>query len=61
MGQEFPEHNPLLPRAGSEGGRRVHGLLRLERRLFGDWLRWLTSARCAASGLTATTRLWLML
>ena len=54
MKQAFPEYTPLLPGAGSEGGRRARDLLRLERRLFGNWLRWLTSAWCAASGLTAS-------
>lgn len=41
---EFPDFNPLLPPAGSPSAGRVRPLLRLERKLFGDWLRWLTSA-----------------
>lgn len=42
--REFPDFKPLLPQAGSAAAGRVKPLLRLERRLFGDWLRWLTSA-----------------
>ncbi len=45
----FPDHNPLLPPADSDAARRVDSLRRLERRLFGDWLRWLTSSWCAAA------------
>ena len=41
---EFPKHQPLLPPPGSPERQRAEGLLRLERRLFSDWLRWLTSA-----------------
>jgi hypothetical protein len=40
----FPEHSPLLPLAGTPERQRAEGLLRLERRLFSDWLSWLCSS-----------------
>ncbi|KAK9789005.1 hypothetical protein WJX73_000362 [Symbiochloris irregularis] len=43
--REFPDHKPLMPSPNSPNERsRAEKLLRLERRLFGDWLRWLTSS-----------------
>ncbi len=48
LGQErFPEHKALLPVAGSREAARADELLRLERRLFSDWLGWLCQAWCA--------------
>jgi glutathione S-transferase len=41
--QLFPE-TPLLPPAGSAERQRAEGLMRLERRLFSDWLQWLCSS-----------------
>ena len=38
--EAFPE-SALLPAEGSPGRPRAMQLLRLERQLFGDWLRWL--------------------
>lgn len=38
---EFPNHQPLLPRAGTADRARADGLMRLERLLFSDWLGWL--------------------
>lgn len=46
---EFPDFRPLLPPQGSPSAARVRPLLRLERKLFGDWLRWLTSGWCASA------------
>lgn len=46
--KEFPDHRPLMPPPTSPDDRkRAELLLRLERRLFGDWLRWLTNGWCA--------------
>lgn len=42
--QAFPENLPLMPPQGSPQRDRAQQLLRLERRLFSDWLRWLTSS-----------------
>ncbi|MEW5302529.1 MAG: hypothetical protein WDW36_005306 [Sanguina aurantia] len=39
----FPEHTPLMPLRGSPQRQRAEALLRLERRLFSDWMGWLTS------------------
>ncbi|KAK9819179.1 hypothetical protein WJX81_001160 [Elliptochloris bilobata] len=39
--ERFPEHKPLLPPAGSREAARADLLLRLERRLYSDWLPWL--------------------
>ena len=44
---KFPQHLPLLPQEGTPQRQRAEQLLRLERRLFSDWLRWLTSSWCA--------------
>ncbi|GFR39728.1 hypothetical protein Agub_g209 [Astrephomene gubernaculifera] len=41
--REFPDHNPLLPPEGTPARQRAEGLMRLERRLFSDWLGWLCS------------------
>mmetsp|Transcript_28528 Transcript_28528/g.37323 ORF Transcript_28528/g.37323 Transcript_28528/m.37323 type:complete len:522 (-) Transcript_28528:303-1868(-) len=40
---QFPDHNPLIPRVSSPEGANMSGLLRLERELFSVWFRWLTS------------------
>lgn len=40
---------PLLPPQGTSARDRANQLLRLERRLFDDWLRWLTSSWWAPS------------
>jgi glutathione S-transferase len=45
--EAFPDATPLLPPAGSRERSRADALLRLERRLFSDWLSWLCSAWCA--------------
>lgn len=45
--EAFPDNSPLLPPKGSPDRRRADGLMRLERRLFSDWLSWLTSPWCA--------------
>ena len=39
--QEFPENSPLMPASGSPERQRADALMRLERRLFSDWLSWL--------------------
>ena len=39
--QEFPENSPLMPAPGSPERQRADALMRLERRLFSDWLSWL--------------------
>ena len=44
--ERFPEHKPLLPPAGSRDAARADALLRLERRLFSDWLGWLCQGWC---------------
>ena len=41
---EFPDHRPLLPPAGSAAAGRVELLMRLERRFFSEWLGWLCGA-----------------
>ena len=46
---EFPDKRPLMPPRGTPQRQRAEGLLRLERRLFSDWLRWLTSSWCVAA------------
>ena len=38
---EFPDSSPLMPAAGSKERGRADALMRLERRLFSDWLSWL--------------------
>ena len=43
--EAFPE-SALLPPEGSRERQRANQLLRLERQLFGDWLRWLCSGWC---------------
>ncbi|KAJ9533876.1 hypothetical protein QJQ45_026966 [Haematococcus lacustris] len=40
--QAFPDHTPLMPPRGTPSRMRAEQLMRLERRLFGDWLGWLT-------------------
>ena len=42
----YPE-TPLLPAEGTAGRVRAGGLMRLERRLFSDWMQWLCNG-CAA-------------
>jgi glutathione S-transferase len=42
--EAFPDHNPLLPPKGSKDRQRADSLMRLERRLFSDWLSWLTTS-----------------
>lgn len=60
--KEFPDNRPLMPPPTSPDQRkRAELLLRLERRLFGDWLRWLTNGWCACSFLRAADRLHLHL
>ncbi|KAL6754402.1 glutathione S-transferase [Haematococcus lacustris] len=41
--EAFPDHTPLMPPRGTPSRMRAEQLMRLERRLFGDWLGWLTS------------------
>jgi glutathione S-transferase len=41
--EAFPDNSPLLPPKGTDDRRRADVLMRLERRLFSDWLTWLTS------------------
>eukprot|EP00200_Dunaliella_tertiolecta_P018774 CAMPEP_0202399818 /NCGR_PEP_ID=MMETSP1128-20130828/2275_1 /ASSEMBLY_ACC=CAM_ASM_000463 /TAXON_ID=3047 /ORGANISM="Dunaliella tertiolecta, Strain CCMP1320" /LENGTH=483 /DNA_ID=CAMNT_0049003223 /DNA_START=238 /DNA_END=1689 /DNA_ORIENTATION=- len=41
--QEFPDHKPLIPRGSSQEVQRAEQLMRLERRLFSDWLGWACS------------------
>lgn len=41
--EAFPDHQPLMPPAGSPQRSRADQLMRLERRFFGDWLNWLCS------------------
>mmetsp|Transcript_1875 Transcript_1875/g.2893 ORF Transcript_1875/g.2893 Transcript_1875/m.2893 type:complete len:538 (-) Transcript_1875:616-2229(-) len=41
--REFPNNTPLMPAPGTPTRARADSLMRLERRLFGDWLGWLTS------------------
>jgi len=41
--REFPDNKPLMPRAGSPERARADQLMRLERKLFSDWLNWLCS------------------
>ncbi|CAM9617532.1 unnamed protein product [Chrysoparadoxa australica] len=41
--ETFPDHNPLLPPPGSLERDVASTLLRLERQLFSQWFRWLTS------------------
>ena len=43
--EAFPE-TALLPPEGTQERQRANQLLRLERQLFGDWLRWLCSSWC---------------
>lgn len=58
--EEFPEYTPLLPPEGSPERERAEDLMVLERRLFGDWLRWLTSSWCYSfsGGLAKPVLLW---
>lgn len=44
---EFPDHMPLAVAANDPEFPRYQMLMRLERRLFGDWLQWLTNGWCA--------------
>ncbi|KAG2493053.1 hypothetical protein HYH03_008716 [Edaphochlamys debaryana] len=37
----FPDHKPLMPPQGTPQRARADSLMRLERRLFSDWLNWL--------------------
>lgn len=46
---EFPEQLPLARPPGHPELPRYQALMRLERRLFGDWLQWLTNGWCALS------------
>ncbi len=46
--QAYPEHTPLRLPEKHPDYPRYQSLLRLERRLFGDWLGWLTTSWCAA-------------
>ncbi|GLC43420.1 hypothetical protein PLESTB_001555600 [Pleodorina starrii] len=39
----FPDHKPLMPPAGTTARQRADLLMRLERKLFSDWLNWLCS------------------
>ena len=39
--EEFPDSAPLMPAVGSKERGRADALMRLERRLFSDWLSWL--------------------
>ena len=47
--QTYPEHTPLRLPERHPDYPRYQSLLRLERRLFGDWLQWLTNSWCATS------------
>ena len=47
--QAYPEHTPLSLPERHPDYPRYQSLLRLERRLFGDWLQWLTNSWCAAA------------
>lgn len=42
--EAFPDNTPLLPPNGSKDRQRADSLMRLERRLFSDWLSWLTTS-----------------
>ena len=44
---EFPDHSPLAVAENDIEFPRYQMLMRLERRLFGDWLQWLTNNWCA--------------
>lgn len=39
--EDFPDNSPLMPPPGTKERQRADALLRLERRLFSDWLSWL--------------------
>eukprot|EP00877_Chromochloris_zofingiensis_P005299 jgi/Chrzof1/14770/Cz09g15160.t1 len=41
--ERFPDNKPLMPSPGTPDRARADGLMRLERRFFGDWLDWLCS------------------
>jgi len=41
----FPDHRPLVPTSPPAAAARHAALLRLERRLFSDWLGWLVQGR----------------
>jgi glutathione S-transferase len=41
--EALPGYAPLLPPAGAPERARAEALMRLERRLFSEWMRWLTS------------------
>jgi hypothetical protein len=45
---------PLLPPEGSPERQRAAQLMRLERRLFSDWLQWLCNGWCAGGAGGAT-------
>lgn len=51
--EAFPDHKPLLPPAGTPERQRAEQLMRLERRLFSEWLGWL--CRCVACGVCTHT------
>ncbi|CAL8471991.1 g11533 [Coccomyxa elongata] len=42
--EAFPDKKPLLPPKGTKERQRADSLMRLERRLFSDWLSWLTTS-----------------
>lgn len=42
--ETFPDYKPLLPPKGTKERQRADSLMRLERRLFSDWLSWLTTS-----------------
>ncbi len=42
--EAFPDNKPLLPPKGTKERQRADSLMRLERRLFSDWLSWLTTS-----------------
>ncbi len=50
--EAFPDNKPLLPPKGSKERQRADSLMRLERRLFSDWLSWLTTSWQAPSSHT---------
>lgn len=42
--QLYPDRLPLVPAEGSPERPRYESLMRLERRLFSDWLSWLCNS-----------------
>ena len=55
--EEFPQNRPLLPPKGTREADRATQLMRLERKLFSDWLQWLCSSEKAKAGFMSTVDL----